>query len=265
METEALIVKPAGLALSVTMASIMAALMTVLAGGLFNSSLIHGQGPSLAIDAIPDGNIPTSVAQIDSCASAQEGDTFNIDLIIEDVTDLLAWEIGISYDPAILEVRDRDVQMFQAANPNSQVTDTSNETPANSGRYVAGAVDLADPASPDSGSGILTRITLKAVGPGTSRLSLEKIDLNDDGAPDQGPFLRDIAGEIIGDEDGDTFFDGSTTDAEIRVGEPCPNQLEATVEPLGGGANYGLIAGVIAALIVAGALAAFVLRRRATG
>lgn len=257
--------KPVGLALSFAMAGILTTLLTLLAGG--SHHLSFAQGPSLAIDAIPDGDGATSVEKIDSCASAQEGDTFNIDLIIEDVTDLLAWEIGLSYEPKVLEVRDRDVQMFQAANPNSQVMDTSNETPANSGRYVASAVDVADPASPDSGSGVLARITLKAVGPGTSHLSLEKIDLDDDGAPDQGPFLRDIAGEIIGDEDDDSFFDGSTTDAEIRVGEPCPDQLEARVEPLGdgGGANYGLIAGVIAALIAAGALAAFVLRRRAAG
>lgn len=262
--------KPVGLALSFTVAGILATLFTSLAGGLPHPSLAQGQGPSLAIDAIPDGDIPTSVAQIDSCASAQEGDTFNIDLIIEDVTDLLAWEVGISYEPTVLEVRDRDVQMFQAANPNSQVLDTSNETPASSDRYVASAVDVADPASPDSGSGVLARITLKAVGPGTSPLSLEKIDLDNDGVLDQGPFLRDVSGEIIGDEDGDTFFDGSTADAEIRVGEPCPGQLEARVQPLSdGGTNYGLVAGiaggVVAALLAAGTLAAFVLRRRAAG
>ena len=262
--------KPVGLALSFTIAGILATVLTFLAGGSPRPSLGQEQGPSLAIDVIPDGDIPTSVTQIDSCASAQEGDTFNIDLIIEDVTDLLAWEVGISYEPKVLEVRDRDVQMFQAANANSQVLDTSNETPASSGRYAASAVDVADPASPDSGSGVLVRITLKAVGPGTSPLSLEKIDLDDDGAPDQGPFLRDVAGEIIGDEDGDTFFDGSAADAEIRVGEPCPAQSEAVVQTVGDGrTNYGRVGGiaggVVAALVAAGAFAAFVVRRRAAG
>ena len=259
--------KSVALALFLTVAGVLAVLFALLAGGLPSLSFAQGQRPSLAIDAIPDGDTLTSVAQIDSCASAQEGDTFNIDLIIEDVTDLLAWEVGISYDPNVLEVRERDVQMFQATNRGSQVLDTSNETPSNSGRYVASAVDVADPASPDSGSGVLARITLKAVGTGTSSLSLEKIDLDDDDSPDQGPFLRDVAGETIGDDDGDTFFDGSTTDAEIRVGEPCPGQAEAAVQSLDeGDTNYGLVVGiaggVVAGLLAAGALAAFVLRRR---
>lgn len=263
--------KAVALALFLTVAGILAVLFTPLPVGSPHPSLAQGQRPSLAIDAISDGDTLASVVQIDSCAMAQEGDTFDIDLIIEDVTDLLAWEVGISYDPNMLEVRERDVQMFQAANPGSQVLDTSNETPSNSGRYVASAVDVADPASPDSGSGVLARITFEAVGEGTSPLSLKEIDLNDDGAPDQGPFLRDVSGEIIGDEDGDTFFDGPTTDAEIRIGEPCPGQPAAVVQPDSDddGTNYGLVAGiaggVVAGLLAAGALAAFVLRRRATG
>lgn len=254
--------KRVALALSLSAAVILATVFALLIGAP-PRSLAQEQEPALAVDAIPDDSSPTSVAQIDSCASAQKGDSVSVDLVIEDVTDLLAWEIGISYDPKVLEVRDRDVEMFQAANPGSDVLDTSSEPGASDGRYVVSAVDIADPASPDSGSGVLARITFEAVGAGTSPLSLEKIDLDNDGAPDQGPFLRNVDGEIIGDEDGDTLFDGTTTDAEIRIGEPCPGESDDD-----DGANYGLvaaIAGGVAALVAAGAFAAFVLRRRAAG
>ena len=165
--------------------------------------------------------------------------------------------------------------MFQAANTGSSVLDTSGETPDSSGRYVVSAVDTADPPTPDSGSGVLARITFKAIGEGTSRLSVEKIDLDGDGTPDQGPFLRAHSAEIIGDEDGDTFFDGPITDAEIRVGSPCPGAQEAegsqegptvrTVDDDGGigaGIIVGVVAGGIAALIAAGGLSAFLIRRR---
>lgn len=235
------------------------------------------EGVSLAVDAAPTGNTATSVASIEPCASAQVGDTFEVDLVIRDVTDLLAWEIGISYDPMILEVRGRDVQMFQAANAGSGVVDTSGETPDSSGRYVVSAVDTADPAAPDSGSGVLARITFKAIKEGASPLSLEKIDLDDDGTPDQGPFLRAENAAIIGDENGDAIFDGPTDDAEIRVGAPCPasgtgeflngDQTGPKVRTVGDGgigtgAIVGIVVGAVAAALIAGGLAAFLIRRR---
>ena len=238
------------------------------------SGLPTSEGMSLGVDVIPPGNDATSLAVVEPCASAQVGDKFEVDLVIQDVADLLAWEIGLSYDPAVLEVQDRDVQMFQAANTGSSVLDISGETPDSSGRYTLSAVDTADPSRPDSGSGVLARITFKAIAEGTSPISLEKVDLDGDGTPDQGPFLRAHSGDIIGDDDGDTFFDGPTFDAEIRVGEPCPgaqgvegDQEGPTVRTIDDDSGIGTgvivaVAGGIAALIAAGGLAAFLIRRR---
>lgn len=232
--------------------------------------LSHAQdATSISIDAIPEGDTPASVATIETCASAQEGETFDVDLVIENVADLLAWEITVSYGPDVLEVRDSDVEMFQATNEGSQVLDLSEPTPDDDGSYILQSVDAADPASPDSGSGVLARITFKAVGTGTSILSVGKTDLNDDGTLDRGPFLRDVAGEVIGDEDGDTLFDGPVNDAEIRVGEPCPGQATAAAVRLSegdGGASVALVVGLALgglAIVALVATAVVFFRRRA--
>ena len=240
-------------------------LITLIASPSGPTSLPLAQEPaSLGIDVIPTDNTPTSVVQIDSCASAQEGDTFDIDLIIENVTDLLAWELLISYDPEVLEIRDKDATLFQGANSGSDVFDLSEETPDDDGLYLLQSFDAADPESPDSGSGVLARLTLKATGAGTSPLTIAKPDLDGDGTPDRGPLLRNVAGDIIGDDDGDTLFDGPASSAEIRVGETCPGAaLGATVLTSdNGGISLALLIGAIAGGVAAVVLAAMVLMRR---
>ena len=225
---------------------------------------------SLGIDVIPTDNTPTPVMQIDSCASAREGDTFDVDVIIENVTDLLAWELLISYDPEVLEIRDKDATLFQGANPGSDVLDLSEETPDDDGRYLLQSFDSADPDSPDSGSGVLARLTLKAKGPGISPLNIDKPDIDGDGKPDRGPLLRNVAGDILGDDDGDTLFDGPISNAEIRVGEACSGAaMGATVLARDdGGISLALLIGAIVGGGAAVALtigAVLLLRRRTAG
>jgi len=231
------------------------------------TSLPLAQEPtSLGIDVIPTDNTPTSVVQIDSCALAQEGDTFDINLVIGNVTDLLAWELRISYDPEVLEIRDKDATLFQGANSGSDVFDLSEETPDDDGLYLLQSFDAAEPDSPDSGSGVLARLQLKAIGPGISPLTIDKPDLDGDGTPDQGPLLRNVAGDIIGDDDGDTLFDGPVSSAEIRVDEECPGAaLGATVLTSdNGGISLALLIGAIVGGVAAVVMAAIVLMRRRT-
>ena len=265
--TDSLPVRPFVLTTALSVAALL--VLLVLPAGVTPQPSLAQEATSISIDVIPADDTPLSVDTIETCASAQEGDTFNVDLIIENVTDLLAWEITVSYDRDVLEVHDSDTAMFQAANEGSQVLDLSEPTPDDDGQYILQSVDAADPVSPDSGSGVLARLTFKAVGTGASRLSMEKVDLNDDGTLDRGPFLRDVAGEIIGDEDGDTLFDGPINDAEIRVDEPCPGQAAAAAvlhSEDNGGASVSLVAGLAlgALAIVALAAATIVFLRRRT-
>ncbi len=177
----------------------------------------------LTIDTVTTGNEATKVGQIDTCGQASSGETFLVDVVIQGVTNLLAWELPVSFDPAILRVDGRNVKLFQAGNQGSSVIDTSNQTPNGTGIYITGAVDTADPPAPDSGDGVLVRLTFTAVGTGTSKLSLDPVDLNADHTSDKGVFLRNVDNAIIGDTNGDSFFDGPASGAEIRVGADCPS------------------------------------------
>ena len=229
----------------------------------------YADGPVLALDVDPTGNGPAKIGSVDTCVSVAKGDSFQIDILIENVKDLLAWEVYFRYDPAILHVTQRDVRLFQQANPGSSVYDLSEKVPDDDGVYRLSAADTSFPPTPDSGSGVLAELTLNAVGSGTSDLSLASQDLDGDGSPDRGPFLRDADTNIIGDSSGDTFFDGETQGAQVAVDRPCPPGANTgRASAAGDGASgvrvlYFVGPGLAAATVAA--LGAFILlsRRRA--
>ena len=175
---------------------------------------------AVAVDVIPTGNTKSNVDDIDDCAAAEVEETFSVDIVVEDIDDLLAFEIPVLYDNEVLQVEDTEVELF-LDQEDSSVIDTSAQTPDPTGRYVTGAVDAADPLSPDSGSGALVRLTMSAKAEGTTDISLDGFDIDEDGEIDRGVYLKNHEAAIIGDEDGDTFFDGPKAAAEIRVGEEC--------------------------------------------
>ncbi len=225
---------------------------------------------SLAIDAGPEGNGPASLGQIEDCLEVGSGEQFQIDLVISDVEELLAWEIYIGYDPKVLEVTELDVDMFLAGNAGSSVFDVSDPLPDDDGRVRVAAADISDPATPDSGSGTLARITMRALNDGESQIGILREDITDDGRLDFGPFLREVSGEVIGDTNGDTFFDGPVQGATVAVGTSCPPGSLVAVSASnpagdGGGSNDSWIfvaAGVTAAVLGVIAVGLFFFFRR---
>jgi hypothetical protein len=207
---------------SVALAGVMLALAASLGGVVATGHSTAQEAVTIGVDVEPAGNTATSLGPIDSCISVSTGDTFEVDIFVSDVTDLLAWETYFVYDMSVVNIASRDVAMFQAANSGSNVFDVSESLPDIDGYYRIAAVDLAEPPAPDSGSGVLARLTLQAVGPGVSVLSLSPIDINEDGKIDLGPSLRDTQAELIGDSDGDGFFDGPFVNAEVAVDGTCP-------------------------------------------
>jgi len=181
------------------------------------------------VDADPAGNTATSLASIDPCVRVEEGDTFQIDLFVTGVDDLWAWELYFSFDGDVLNVTDRDVQMLLAANAGSDVWDASDVLPSSGGLYRVGAVDTSRPPAPDSGSGVLARLTLKAVRSGLSPATLTTLDANSDGKIDLGPQLSRTGVEPIGDTNGDVFFDGPVVNAQIAVARDCPPEARTPV------------------------------------
>jgi hypothetical protein len=207
------------------------ALAALIAAMLMQTVGTAQQSVSIGVDADPTGNTATGLGPIDQCVSVQNGDTFSVDVFVSSVTDLLAWEVYFSYDGSIVNVVDRDLQLFQAADDNSEVFDASESLPSSGGLYRLGAVDLGQPSSPNSGSGVLARLTLKAVGAGISPTILITLDANNDGRPDLGTRLRAPDETPIGDTNGDVIFDGTVFNAQIAVDRDCPPGTEPTVLP----------------------------------
>jgi hypothetical protein len=139
-------------------------------------------GVTIGIDADPTGNTAASLGSIDASRTVNCGDTFEMDFFIQDVTNLLSWSVYLEYDASVLRIKGQDVQMFQAANAGSDVRDKSlgdrGLAAGLSGGYCdVAAADIAEPAAPDSGSGVLARLTLAAVGTGTSPINLQTPNL----------------------------------------------------------------------------------------
>jgi LPXTG-motif cell wall-anchored protein len=204
----------------------------LLAGTLTGPALARGsvaaqEGMNIGVDADPAGNTATSLGAIDWCRAVKTGDTLQVDIFASGLAELLAWEGYLEFDGQIINVIDRDVRMFQAANAGSNVFDASEALPEASGLYRMAAVDLADPPAPDSGAGVLARLTFRAVGPGLSPLNLPTIDGDNDGLLDGGPVLRDVQAKSLGDVNGDGFFDGPADGALIAVDQACPAQRPA--------------------------------------
>ena len=182
------------------------------------------EGVTIGVDADPTGNAATSLGTIDWCRAVKTGDTLEVDIFASGLVELLAWESYLAFDGQVINIVDRDVRMMQAANEASSVFDASEALPDSSGLYRLAAADLADPPAPDSGSGVLARLTLKAVGPGLSPLNLARTDADNDGIPELGPVLRDVRDNFLGDVNGDAYFDGPNVDALIAVDQACPAQ-----------------------------------------
>jgi len=200
-----------------------AALLFVLPALVVVATLLsqHGigsaQGPiEFGADTDPDGNSATSLGPRQGCISVDAGDTFDLDITVSDVDDLVAWELYLRFDPSIIEVVDADMDMFLANNPQSSVIRKSDFYV---GQHFLGAADRR--LLGESGSGVLARVVLHAKGPGLTHMDIPSIDFDGDGDIDKGPRLTDSSGNALGDVTGDAVFDGPTYHALIAVDRSC--------------------------------------------
>ncbi len=205
-------------------------------------------GPALGIDADPTGNTATSLGTRNVCIAVHKGDTFPVDITVENVQGLAAFEAYVALDVNTVHIVDRNVQQLLASVPGANPFDTSESVPegeGDDGRYrVGGAIIAEKPLSVD-GSGVLARLTLEAANPGVSTLSLRPIQTS---AGTVGPVLTDINANHIADNNGDSFFDGPILDAQVAVDQDCPaSQDGGPAAVLSGGGGGGVPAWVFAA------------------
>ena len=178
----------------------------------------------VGVDAITTGNTRTFVANIDRCVSVPVNPNaeFYVDLFVKDVTSLNTWQGTLRFEESILQVSSIDVgqvgQYFLENTPGSVVYNGSEIPPNSTGSFLAGATDQEN--LPESGSGVLARVGLKALAAGTSKLyftlwwpfGISGVLLDDQLIPPN----------PIGDLNGDRYFDGLVFNAIVVVGSPCP-------------------------------------------
>ena len=200
-----------------------------LFGGAALASTASGSAQSqtsLFVDVIPEGNSASEIGGVDDCVEAGVGDTFIVDIGVKDVAGLTAWETTLVFDQSILEVVGNDARMLLASGPGSRVTVQSDLEPPTdfypTGGLFIGAADSKVSAA-ESGSGVLARITFRAIAPGVSEASMPQLDLDGNGTTDKGPRLLGPGGEDdpIADVNGDSYFDADVANALISVGGDC--------------------------------------------
>ncbi|HUF54313.1 MAG TPA: cohesin domain-containing protein [Dehalococcoidia bacterium] len=242
--------------LVVAVAALLAALMA--------SSPVMADVGEVGIDADPSGNEAGSLGDVQNCIGVSVGDSFDIDVYVKDIDDLIAFRAFVQYDPAVLEVSDRDTEFFLTTADETGVLDQSDTVPDSDGQYELQAVNASDSSAGASGDGVLGRVTFTAVGTGFSTIDLTPVDLNTDGVIDRGIYFADFEGDNPGDEDGDTYYDGTLRGAVVAAGESCDDAPDApgSQEDDNGISLWIIIAAVVAGIVVVAGAGAFLVQRR---
>ena len=119
------------------------------------------------------------------------GQTVDLDIRVEQVTDLYGGRVQLSFDPSVLQVRDADPR---ASAPGVQIRPGDFLDPfnqfvlVNQADNTAGTIDFAvtqlHPATARSGSGVLATVTFEALAKGSSAVHFVDVRLGDDTRPD---------------------------------------------------------------------------------
>jgi hypothetical protein len=226
----------------------LAVLAALLLGQGQHTALADGEYGTLYIDVLPDAsNTTTGYGTVDVCRDTEDdgvspldvGDTFTIDVLV-------SLPVGVSsrgalyaidYDNTVLQVNDYDWSSWKYGSGvgiNDTLPDTDGEFNASWSRSA--------PAI--NGSGVITRITLEAVGDGQSDLKFYVVQ----GAGGQ-PIIVDASGtERFPPE---VLVDDPPGNVRVVVGGACASPVGGIAELPGvsdsSAPNYIALAGLAAA------------------
>ena len=157
----------------------------------------RSQAPiTIALDVDSAGNQPTSLGTREACNAIDQGQTTTIDITVKDIPEwsdangstipdigdtggIIAFQFILNYNPDVIELVAIDNQMLIAAN-DLQPNDLTQQLPDRDGVFGVGFVDFS--SSPEDGAGVLSRITVTAVGSGQSDLQLDTVAVADAGS-----------------------------------------------------------------------------------
>jgi hypothetical protein len=149
-------------------------------------------------------DVTTQVVVSPSYASlAGISETVELEIAVQDVTDLYAAQMKLTFDPSVVQVRDADPR---PSAPGVQIRpgdflDPRQFVMVNEADNATGEIEFAvtqlRPAEAQSGSGVLATVIFEAVGPGTSPVQwVEELLLDDtDDSPEIPAGTQD--GEIV--------------------------------------------------------------------
>jgi len=147
------------------------------------------------------------------CAEILVGEEFPVDVRVENVQNLMAYELRVTYDSAVLSLEEADYNQFLVSTPPNGAIFPSLFEQETAGSYFLAAAETRGGA--DSGSGVLARLKMRAIGPGVSEISIQTEPAV------YGPRLADSEGRAIADDTGDGIFDGSVLSGTAAVNEDC--------------------------------------------
>jgi len=178
-------------------------------------ALLLGPGPSraqsstyLGLDLVSDGNSGALLDSVQDCVEVQVGDLLPLDVFIGDAHELRAFELRFAFDPEVLRMAGHDFEQFLITTaPRGSVFPTLFEM-EKPGRYFLAAAEFR--GTPDSGSGVLARLTMEVLAPGRTPVTI----VTDPSF--LSPHLTDAD-----NPKGEDLFQGPVSGGEVSVGEPC--------------------------------------------
>jgi hypothetical protein len=121
---------------------------------------------AMSIDLDVTGNTATTLGPRNSCREVNPGDEVTFDVSAEGIPSsdpMIAFTFRLNYPPPYFTVTHADSSYLLAATPGSNVFDLSDVLPDSDGAWRSGAADISNLAMvpPESGSGVLARLTLE--------------------------------------------------------------------------------------------------------
>jgi hypothetical protein len=149
----------------------------------------------MALDVVPTGNSATVVGAHDSCIDAVRGDVVSVDVtaegipaysengtpgfIVDDYGGVIAFQAALIYPESALTVQSENQNFLLAVGAGSTVGNSSQAVPDsdNDDWWTSSGYDTSSPPSiPESGDGVLTRLSIRVdptAAPGLYALSFD--------------------------------------------------------------------------------------------
>ena len=181
----------------------------------------------LAIDTEVSGNGGSSLGGLDPCVSVNQGDFFDVDLVVRGVPEpgIAALAADVIYDPAVLSIAAMEYEGLMLHGIYIHFGDAA---PDSDGDFRIDSANFETPRK--TGDGAILRLTFEALASGGSTLTWD--DTNPLGYPAAGeswdgiPDVLYLDPESVGEPDFIGVFPNMRArGAEVMVGSPCPGNL----------------------------------------